>query len=68
MDSKEQQNLNEWAYARIAYLFKPNTDLSNCFKYTPETISVGRYVAPSECLEISRDLENSLNEKEKEKE
>ena len=65
-DIKEQKDLDKWALDRIAYLFKPNDELVKCFKYTPETISVGRYVSPSECLEISRDLENSLKEKEKE--
>ena len=59
-DSKEEQNLNDWAYERIAYLFKPKGELIKCFKYKPETISIGRHVSPSECLEISNDLTNSL--------
>uniref|UniRef100_A0A6C0JWH4 Uncharacterized protein n=1 Tax=viral metagenome TaxID=1070528 RepID=A0A6C0JWH4_9ZZZZ len=65
MDSKEQQNLNDWAYARIAYLFKRHDNLNEKFKYTPQTISVGRYVSPSECLRVSRDLENSIESTKK---
>ena len=68
-DSKEEQNLNEWAYQRIAYLFKRHDDLNEKFRYTPQVLSVGRHIKPEECLEISRDLENSIESaKEKEKE
>ena len=64
-DTKEQKDLDKWALDRIAYLFKPNTELVNCFKYTPEIISIGRHVKPSECLEISRDLTNSIESAKK---
>lgn len=70
-DSKEQQNLNDWAYERIAYLFKRHDNINEKFKYTPQMLSVGRHIKPEECLEISNDLTNSLKavkEKEKEKE
>jgi len=64
-DSKEQQNLNDWAYERIAYLFKRHDNLNEKFKYTPQMLSIGRHIKPEECLDISRDLENSIESTKK---
>jgi len=61
MDTKEQQNLNEWALQRIEYLFKRHDNLDQRFKYTPQMLSVGRHIKPEEIKEISDDLTNSLN-------
>ena len=64
MDTKEQQNLNEWALQRIEYLFKRHDNLDQRFKYTPQMLSVGRHIKPEEIKEISDDLTRSIEQRE----